>query len=207
MMRLLLVRHGHVEGIAPERFRGRADIDLTSQGRQAVAQTAERLAGAQIDAIYCSPLKRCRDTANAIAATTHTPMSVLDDFNDLDYGAWQWKTHEEARAEDAELYARWRSAPQEVRFPGGESLSQLSERALRTIKILKARHAGRTVVTVAHDSVNRVILLDALGLGLERYWRLEQSPCGINEIVYEGEATRLVRINDTGHLVAFAHRE
>ena len=32
MMRFILVRHGHVEGIEPERFRGRADLSLTKQG-------------------------------------------------------------------------------------------------------------------------------------------------------------------------------
>jgi hypothetical protein len=35
MTEILLVRHGHVEGISPERFRGRADLPLTAEGRRA----------------------------------------------------------------------------------------------------------------------------------------------------------------------------
>ena len=35
MAKLLLVRHGHVEGIQPERFRGRTDVALSAEGRQA----------------------------------------------------------------------------------------------------------------------------------------------------------------------------
>jgi len=35
MTKILLVRHGHVEGISPERFRGRADLPLTAGGWRA----------------------------------------------------------------------------------------------------------------------------------------------------------------------------
>jgi len=46
MTRLVLVRHGHVEGIDPKRIRGRADIPLTPEGlrqaRAAVAYIAAR---------------------------------------------------------------------------------------------------------------------------------------------------------------------
>jgi len=34
MSKILLIRHGHVEGIKPERFRGRAPLELTEQGRE-----------------------------------------------------------------------------------------------------------------------------------------------------------------------------
>ena len=33
MTKILLTRHGHVEGIKPERFRGREPLDLTARGR------------------------------------------------------------------------------------------------------------------------------------------------------------------------------
>src|SRR5256885_14365215 len=44
MTKLILVRHGHVEGISPERFRGRAELPLTETGRREAAAAAVRIA-------------------------------------------------------------------------------------------------------------------------------------------------------------------
>jgi broad specificity phosphatase PhoE len=43
MTKLIVVRHGHVEGISPERFRGRVDLELTPEGRRQAAATARRI--------------------------------------------------------------------------------------------------------------------------------------------------------------------
>ena len=69
MTRLLLIRHGHVEGIEPESFRGRAGIPLTALGRRQAQATAQRIATHwQIGAVYTSPLQRCVRTGAAIAS-------------------------------------------------------------------------------------------------------------------------------------------
>ena len=43
MTKIILVRHGHVEGISPERFRGRVDLTLTAEGRRQAEVTAHRI--------------------------------------------------------------------------------------------------------------------------------------------------------------------
>jgi broad specificity phosphatase PhoE len=43
MTKIILVRHGHVEGISPERFRGRAELELTTEGRRQAKATARRI--------------------------------------------------------------------------------------------------------------------------------------------------------------------
>src|SRR5712691_11310599 len=59
MTKLLLVRHGHVEGISPERFRGRAELKLTAAGRREAEMTAARIAVSwRPAAIYTSPMSR-----------------------------------------------------------------------------------------------------------------------------------------------------
>ena len=68
MTKILLTRHGHVEGIKPERFRGREPLVLTAQGRAEAEAVARRIAGAwQPSHIYTSPMGRCVQTAEAIA--------------------------------------------------------------------------------------------------------------------------------------------
>lgn len=201
MTRIVLVRHGDVEGINPERFRGRTDLPLTALGRRQAARVAARVAeGWRPAAIYTSPMARCIDTGDAIAQATGLQGRILEGLNDLDYGAWRWKTYDEVRTQSPELFSRWFAAPHLIRIPQGESLQDLAARAADALRFVVEAHAGHTVVLVGHDSVIRAILLQMLDQPLSAYWRLAQSPCAISELEIDGARVRVVRINETGHL-------
>jgi len=202
MTKILLTRHGHVEGITPERFRGRQPLALTDQGRAEAAALARRITGAwKPDRIYTSPMERCVKTGEAIArACKLAAGEACEELNDIDYGAWQFKTFEDAKADDAALFAAWFETPHLVRFPNGEALQDLAARAADTLRYVLAQHADDTVVLVGHDSVNRALLLQLLDLPLSSYWRIAQSPCCLNEIDLEDGKVCIRRINETRHL-------
>jgi broad specificity phosphatase PhoE len=201
MTRLILTRHGHVDGIDPERFRGRTELALTERGRADAAALAGRIAAHWAPAaIYTSPMGRCVATGRAVAERCGLTPSVLADLNDLDYGDWTWKTHDEARAEDPAAFARWYAAPQLMRFPGGESLQDLAARAANAVRQVSEAHPDATVVLVSHDSLNRTLLGLLLDQPLSAYWTLAQSPCAISEIDLAGDKPRILRVNDTAHL-------
>jgi phosphoserine phosphatase len=200
MTRILLTRHGHVEGIKPERFRGRFDTPLSEQGRNQARILAGKIAAHWSPiAIYTSPMRRCMETADFIADACGANSSVLDSLNDLDYGSWQWKTHDEMKDEFPHLFATWFSAPQLVHFPEGESLQDLVARSAEAIRSVHSRHPLETVVMVGHDSVNRAILMQMLDQPLSAYWRLEQGPCCLNQIEFSDRHIQIERINDTSH--------
>jgi phosphoserine phosphatase len=201
MTKILLIRHGHVEGIKPERFRGREPLELTDQGRAEAAAVANRIAGRwQPRGIYTSPLSRCVKTAEAVAEACAVAAQICDDLNDTDYGAWQFKTFHQAKAENPILFAAWFATPHLVRFPEGESLQDVAARTANALRFVLARHNDETIVLVAHDSVNRVLLLQFLGLPLASYWCIEQGPCCVNEIDIENGLGRVLRLNETHHL-------
>ncbi len=206
MVKILLTRHGHVEGIAPERFRGREPLALTARGRAEAAAVAKRIAGAwQPDFIYTSPMGRCVETGAAIAKACGMTAQICDDLNDLDYGAWQFKTFADAKAQNLTRFAAWLATPHLVRFPGGESLQELAARITNVVRMVLARHSDETIVLVGHDSVNRALLLSFLDLPLSAFWRIVQAPCCLNEIDVDGTATCIRSINETFHLGAIAH--
>ncbi|MFO1079847.1 MAG: histidine phosphatase family protein [Reyranellaceae bacterium] len=201
MIRLLLTRHGHVEGIAPERFRGRAELALTERGVAEAAALAKRVARLwKPSIVYTSGLQRCVVTGQAIARACDIEARPLDGLMDIDYGRWQMRTLAEVEAGEPDLYRLWRRQPHRVRFPGGESLPDLVARTAEAVRLVTERHPGETVVLVGHDSVNRAILLQALDQPLSAYWRLAQDPCCLNELEIDGETVRVRRVNDTGHL-------
>ena len=206
MPTLLLIRHGHVEGIAPERFRGRWDLKLTALGRsQALAVAAyvrRRWPGTW--AVYASPLSRCQDTAAAIAAVLGRGVQTMEGLADLDYGAWQGLTRAEAAARWPGLVDRWFAAPHRVRIPDGEALLDLAARASRALAAcLDVAHADAAIAVVAHDSVNRVLLCEILGLPLAQYWRLRQDPGCVN-VIEAGAEFRIALLNGTDHLAGAA---
>jgi phosphoserine phosphatase len=202
MTKILLTRHGHVEGIHPERFRGRAPLDLTARGRAEAAAVAHRIADGtwQPNKIYTSPMARCVETGAAIAKACGIAADVCDDLNDIDYGAWQFKSFEDAKKDNAALFAAWFATPQLVRFPNGESLQDLAARSANALRFVLARHPGDTIVLVGHDSVNRALLLQFLDLPLSAYRRVAQDPCCLNEIDIDGGKITIRRINETHHL-------
>jgi len=201
--RLLLVRHGHVEGIAPERFRGRRDMPLSQQGVQQGHAVARRIARQwQPVVVYTSPLQRCTQTADAIGHAAGVEGQVLGDLVDLDYGDWQWLTREEVRSRWPAVIGRWDTTPQLVRFPNGDSLQDLIGRVSNVLRMILDRHARDTVVVVGHDSGNRALLLQLLDQPMSAYWRLTQDLCGLSEIEAAPDGARLVSLNDTAHLHA-----
>ncbi len=205
MTKILLTRHGHVEGIKPPRFRGREPLELTALGRRQATAIAARIAAAwRPSKIYTSPLGRCVETGAAIAEACGIAAETCGDLNDIDYGAWQFKTFEQARQDDSALFAAWFATPQLVRFPDGESLQDLAARCANALRFVVARHPRETIVLVGHDSVNRALLLELLDLPLSAYWRLGQEPCCLNEINVVADKICVFRVNETMHLDGIA---
>jgi broad specificity phosphatase PhoE len=199
MTRLLLVRHGEVEGIRPPRFRGRTELPLTELGRRQAAAAGQRIAQTRVVAhVYSSPMGRCLDTARAI--TGGSEPDVLEGLIDIDYGAWQSKSFDEVRAAEPAAFDAWFEAPETVRFPGGDSLQDLVARTGEALRRVMIRHTEDTIALVAHDSSLRALLLQLLWMPLHAYWRLELSPCGISETVIDEDGARVLRVNDAAHL-------
>lgn len=201
MTKILLTRHGHVEGIEPERFRGRAELALTERGLAEAQALARRIAtGWKPVEVYTSALQRCVVTGASIARACGIGAAPLPGLIDIDYGQWQMRTHDEVKAEAPEAYRQWKTMPQSMRFPGGESLQDLVARTADVLRLVLERHAGETVVLVGHDSVNRALLLQLLDAPLSAYGRLAQDPATLNEVDIEDGAVRILRVNDTSHL-------
>ena len=201
MTKILLVRHGHVEGIKPQRFRGRTDLPLTELG-QAQASAVGRCIARWWRPVraYTSPLKRCTATANAISRACGCDITTLDDLSDIDYGTWQGKTYEEMKQADPRLFMAWFATPHLVRFPDGEALQDLIARTANSVRLVLEHHADDTVVLVGHDNVNRALLLQLLDQPLSAFWRLGQEPCCINEIDITDGTIRVQCVNETSHL-------
>lgn len=201
MTKIILVRHGHVEGVTPERFRGRLDLLLTATGRRQAEVTAKRIASVwRPAAIYTSPMSRCVATGAAIGVAFGLEGQPDVRLNDIDYGEWQGLTPEAAKSRWPKDVETWYRAPHLASIPGSETLQGVLGRVACAFHEMLWRHPNDAVVLVGHESVNRVILLHALDLPLSRYWHLKQDPCALSELDFINGAFTVRTVNETWHL-------
>jgi len=200
LTRIVLVRHGQTEWNKEERFRGRVDIDLDEVGLRQAKAVAERLAQWEVAAIYSSPLKRAVATAEAIAGRLSLQMEILGGLNDMHFGVWQGLPIAEARKNYPELFDLWRSSPEQLRIPEGETLDDVQNRVVATLDELVAKHENETIALVTHRVVCKVLLCHVLGLGNSHFWQIAQDTAAINLFEIRGGRTTVSLVNDTCHL-------
>ena len=204
-MRIILARHGETAWNAEGRYQGQEDIPLSPIGESQAAALSRRLADLPIARAVASPLSRARDTAR-IALGERAAMLTFDPgLMEIAHGEWEGLLAAEIRERDPDLMRAWREAPHEVLMPGGESLQHVLDRAWPAFaRATEGLGADDTLVVVAHDAVNRVLLCRVLGIPLSRLWGFRQAPTTIN--LLEGasvDALEVVRLNDCIHHTAF----
>lgn len=160
--RVYLVRHGEHRGNLTHEFCCRQhDYPLTSRGRLQAEQTAAYFQRLGLDAIYSSPLRRAVETAQALAAPLHLPVTVLEEFRELNVGdldgqpgtAAQWALHNE-------ILAAWYAGEVTRAFPGGEDYTAFLARLRQGLQRALAGRAGQRIAVVGHGSLFTVPLRD-----------------------------------------------
>jgi len=198
--RVIIVRHGRTEWNRVERFRGRVDIGLDEVGMKQAEVAAKRIREWPISAIYSSPLRRAMDTAEIIAAPLELNVQPMSGIIDIDYGSWQGLSTEQVVARDDSLYSRWIKSPYEVKFPGGESFTEVRERVASAIGDLIQQHPKETFVLVSHKVICQILILNLLGLDSSHFWQITQDVCAMNLFEVRGGIPSVLFLNDTCHL-------
>jgi broad specificity phosphatase PhoE len=205
-LRLLLVRHAETDWNRERRYQGWTDTPLSESGRVQAEAAGRLLASVPLAAVWSSPLRRAVDTAAAIATPQHLGVGVSPAFKEMRFGEWEGLTVSEVRARFPEQYRVWEEAPHLASRPGAETLDDVRRRALGGLETLRERYDGKTVCLVAHGVTARVLILEALGLGLDRLWSLSVAPTGISELEFRDDWTALHRMNTLVHLERAAAR-
>ena len=204
-MRVLLVRHGETAWNAEGRYQGQSDIALSPVGEAQALALGARLRDVLIDRAVASPLSRALRTAELALGEARAAMLGTDaGFQEIAHGDWEGLLTHEIHARDGERLRVWREAPHEVLMPQGESLQHVQDRAWPALAhACDGLAEDDTLLVVAHDAVNRVLLCRILGLPLANLWRFRQAPTTLN--LLEGpdvDHLDVVRVNDCTHHTA-----
>jgi probable phosphomutase (TIGR03848 family) len=200
---LLLVRHGLTAMTGPVLAGRTPGVHLDDRGTKQAAAAAERIKVLPVQAVVTSPLDRCLDTAQAIAAALPTARELEIDRRivECDYGEWTGRPLKELARDP--MWKTVQTQPSAARFPGGESLTEVSARAVAAVRDWNARvdkDFGEDAVWVAcsHGDVIKAILADALGLHLDQFQRIVVDPCSVSVVRYTPTRPYVLRSNDVG---------
>jgi broad specificity phosphatase PhoE len=191
---ILLVRHGRTAVNAAGQLLGRSDPPLDTDGvAQADALGAVAAAWPGGVRVISSPLRRCRDTAAAIASAAGAEVEVDDRWIELDYGTFEGMPLADI---PADTWAKWRS-DLDFRPPGGETIAELGVRVRAACEDLVAIASEEDVVVVSHVSPIKAAVAWALGVDDRVTWRLFVAPGSVTRIAVAGGRIALHGFNDT----------
>ncbi|MFJ5804759.1 bifunctional RNase H/acid phosphatase [Streptomyces sp. NPDC093093] len=201
---LVLLRHGETALTPQKRFSGSGgtDPELSPAGRRQAAAVAEALAArGTVQAVVSSPLRRCRETAQAVADRLGLPVAIEKGLRETDFGAWEGLTFAEVRARFPDDLQAWLDSPKAAPTGGGESFATVTRRVSAARDRLVSAHAGRTVLVVTHVTPVKTLVRLALGAPPESLFKMELSAASLSAVAYYADGNASVRLlNDTGHL-------
>jgi probable phosphomutase (TIGR03848 family) len=199
---VLLVRHGLTAATGHSLSGWTPGIPLDDRGRAQARALGARLARLPLDAIVTSPLDRCRQTAEIVAAARdgQGPQIRPDErLGECRYGDWTGKPLRKLAKEP--LWRVVQAHPSAVRFPGpdGESMLDTQHRAVAAVREWNATLGPTaTYLICSHGDVIKGIVADCLGLHLDLSQRIQADPCSLTVIRYTPLRPFLLRMNDTG---------
>jgi probable phosphoglycerate mutase len=199
----VLLRHGETALTPEKRFSGSGGEDpaLSERGRwQAERAAAAFAARGTIEAIVCSPLRRCRETAQAVADVLGLEVRVEEALREADFGSFEGLTFAEVKERQSEALDAWLASPR-TPPPDGESFAAVGRRVAAARDRLLARYAGRTVLVVSHVTPIKTLVRLALGAPTEALYRMELSAAAVSAVQFYADGNASLRLfNDTSHL-------
>jgi len=158
--RIYMARHGRTAYNHERRFQGRLPVPLDEVGRAQAQELAERATAYDFAVLWCSPLRRARETADIVAARVGLEPHEDERLVETDAGAWTDRTFAEVQAEAPREFARFASLDMTFAFPGGESFADQATRVRAAIADIGA--AQTPALVVCHGVVIRLALADYL---------------------------------------------
>jgi len=204
MALLLLVRHGHTPTAGKVLTGWERGIHLTAQGREQADALARRLEEVPIDAIYSSPLERCRETAAPLSRTRGVATQVHRGLIETGYGEWTGRSIRQLTR--TRLWRTLQRTPSAIRFPGGETLRDVQARALDAVETITDSHPRGTVVVVTHADVVRLLLAHFAGVHIDLFERFVVEPASVSAVALDEGRAAILKVNDTGDLGSLAPR-
>ena len=195
-MELLLIRHGLP--VRRELSEGRADPELSDQGREQARHLGQYLSSEHLDAVYASSLMRARQTAEPVVEDRDLTLMIEPEVAEYDRDSPEYVPVEELKAAND---PRWQAMLDGTFQDGVEDHRSFSARTVGAIERIVTQHPGQRVAIVCHGGVINAYLVHLLGLDADARGFFYPNYTSIHRVAAASSGERsIVTINETGHL-------
>lgn len=153
---IYLARHGRTPYNHEGRFQGQGDVPLDETGLRQARELAENAVPYGFAVIWASPLRRARQTAEAVAARTGLEIRFDDRLMETHTGDWTDRSFADVRAEDPDRFDGWAHGDSGFAFPGGESFQEQGDRVMEAIAEIE--QGPQPALVVCHGVTARMAL-------------------------------------------------
>ena len=193
--RYLAMRHGEaVSNIKKILSSDGAHHGLTLRGKRQVEAAIRKLKKEKIDMIVSSPVRRARETADAIGKALGVLVETDTKLREINVGALDGRPVAD--------YLPYVASPRQMfdhSPPGGETLADVRARMGEWLKEMERAHEGKTILAVSHQDPIWLLASYARGETNEAALQadtMELKTAGIAEIKYRASLPR----DETGEL-------
>jgi broad specificity phosphatase PhoE len=191
---ILLVRHAAHEQLGRVLSGRGGDVPLSAAGRGQARRLADRLAGAGLDAVHSSPVRRARETAQTLASAAGFAATIAEPLDEIDFGAWTGMSFADLGGDPD--WHEWNTRRGDAVPPGGEPMRAVQERVMAHIRAAARQAAGKVVAMVSHADVIRAAVAGVLGLPLGRILGFDIDPASVTRIAAGSWGERVTSLNE-----------
>lgn len=171
-IKLILIRHLQTDYNLKKRYCGFTDIGLNKNGRLEAKKLREELKCLNPEKVYCSDLKRGRQTAGLIFGKNY-PVEKRQSLREINFGEWEGLNHAQILKKYPLLYPKWLNNPYEADIPAGEKTKDFSRRIKKEFEYIIKTNPHKLVAVITHLGVLRLILNTILKIEKKDFWKLK----------------------------------
>ena len=160
MTQIWIARHGQSEDNANGRLNGRRDLPLTELGRRQARELGESIkaAGYHFDVVYASPLQRARQTAEIVAQVAGLPAPIeYAGIIERNLGVMEGQPLERIPELCMPDTLETKTATYFLHCDGAETFDEMVERGHETLRDMRQRHPGKSVLLVCHGDIGQML--------------------------------------------------
>ena len=199
-MKLYLIRHGETDWNKLEKCQGVSDIPLNENGIKQAKDLAYSLRDEEISAIYASDLSRAKTTANEIADYHSLEVNIDERFREMDQGEFEGLEFCYLREKHGDVLKKWVEEPETLRIPGGETLTEVQNRAWDGISNLLNVHNNQSVLLVSHNMTIITLLCKFSKKSLISFREFTVKESSKSVISFNNDIVTIELFNDISHL-------
>lgn len=156
-MKITLIRHGSVEEKYLGCYNGHINISLSDEGLAGAKELATKINPCEYDAVYCSDLKRARETADTLG---FEDVSYTKELREKSWGKHEGKSFDEIGIE-------YKNFIQYINALDGESIKQFSLRVKNFIYNYLTKQNKDNILIITHSGFIKTLLSYHENISLE----------------------------------------